>query len=545
MTKSAPNGRTPHAATRLAAFGLIAAGASMALLAGCGGSTDRPADIGWPLWGNTPQDTHYAQLSQIDAANVSHLKLAWSRSEGPGQFSWETFPVVVGKTMYYSTDTDEVFAVDATSGKVRWSYLPQVDFLAGPGGLGAAPVSRGVTVADGRVYELTYDDQLIALDQRTGKPLWNVRVNNPNAGFSETSPGTYWHGEIIIGGPAGDAGLRGFVAAYDADTGKRLWRTYVVPAPGHEWMPRKGAHGGGDVWMPPVVDPATGTVYVSTGDPTPAFSARDRPGCDRWSDATLALDASTGALKWGHKEVCDDSWDYDTDQSPVLMKLEIGGHSVQAVGAASKSGFYSTLDASTGALIAKTPHLTRYSRPHRDPRQDGTIVCPGIFGGIEYGPSAFSAATGDLYIAGTNMCMRYVVNSKATIEHHGQGQPDLEGTAAQSGPASGVLDAVDASTGRVRWSHRLPKPATGGTLATAGGLVFVGDDDGYLYAFGQRTGKMVWRRDLGLRFGSAPISYEIDGVQYIAIAAGGSQLQASGDAPGGGRLFVFRLGDAP
>jgi alcohol dehydrogenase (cytochrome c) len=517
------------------------------VLAACGGGGGRDeasANVDWPHWGNVAENTHFAALDQVNRGNLAKLKVAWTRAEGTGQFAWETFPIVVGRTMYYDTGTDRVYAVGAATGKLRWTYAPPVDFLAGPAMNLAEPVSRGVTYGDGRIYLTTADDQLIALDSRTGKPVWKTRVVDPSQGNTMNSPGTFWKGELIVGGPAGDAGLRGFVAAYDATTGKQLWRTFMVPPPGKAWNRARGSHGGGDVWMPPVVDPHSGTAYVSTGNPTPGFTNAARPGCNPLADATVALDAKTGRIEWSHTEVCDDSWDYDTVQAPTVLDVPgPGGTEARAVGAASKSGFYSTLDAATGKLLARSPYITHYSRPHLKPTAKGTVVCPGIFGGLEYGPSSFSAAAQSLFVAGNQMCMRYKVDSRAEIEAHTPGEDDLAGTAEQVGPATGVIAAIDPATGRLRWRAPLPRPAVGGTLATAGGFVMVGDDDGYLYALDQRNGKQLWRYDLRRRVGSAPIAYEIDGVEYIAIAAGGSLVEARGTAPERpARLFVFRLG---
>ena len=206
---------------------------------------------------------------------------------------------------------------------------------------------------------------------------------------------------------------------------------------------------------------------------------------------------------------------------------------MRAVGDGNKAGFYSTLDARTGALIARTPELVRYTQPHRVPTRTGALVCPGIFGGLEYGPPAYSPWTGDVYLTAVEQCMHYRLVA-------GAAGSALAGIATPVGRATGVLASADPASGRILWRVRLPRPAVGGALVTASGLVFAGADDGNLYALAANTGRVLWRDDLGLRFGSAPIAYEIDGKEYIAVAAGGSALSGGG-APGGGQLVVFSV----
>jgi alcohol dehydrogenase (cytochrome c) len=534
---------------------LVSALCAGALLAGCGGSGGGGGETGggsppapkptvdWPNWGNSSDNTHYAALDQVNRHDVGRLQLAWSRPGGTGQSAWETFPIVVGRTMYYDTGTDEVVAVDAASGKVRWTYTPEVDFLAGPAGVGAVPVSRGVSYGAGRIYLVTSDARLIALNAGSGAVMWSRRVADPTLGNVLNSPGTYWHDEIIVGGPAGAAGLHGFVAAYDARDGSRLWRTAMVPPAGTAWRRGPGA-GGGDVWMPPTVDRRNGTVYVSTGNPSPGFDNRKRRGCNPMADAVVALDGRSGAVEWSRSLVCEDSWDYDTTQSPLLFDLpRRGGRSIRAVGAGSKAGFYAVFGAGSGAPVSRSPYLTRYSRPHHRPTARGVVVCPGIFGGLEYGPPAYSPKDGLLYQPGNQFCMRYRLAAAGQGGAAAAGDQDLGGSATQVGPATGVLAALDPASGRVRWKRRLPAPASGGTLATAGGLVLLGEDRGWLRAYDSASGKLLWKHRLGLRIGSAPIAYEVRGTEYVAIAAGGSLVEARGTAPDGlARLFVFRLG---
>ncbi len=292
----------------------------------------------------------------------------------------------------------------------------------------------------------------------------------------------------------------------------------------------------------PVVHPASGVVYAATGNPTPALRWGTRPGCDRWTDATVALNARTGALLWGHSELCNDAWDYDTDQSPMIFDLRAHGQVRRVVGDASKAGFYSILDARNGALVSRTAELVRFSKPHGLPTASGALICPGIFGGIEYGPAAFSPRTGSVYVVGSNASDRYRAASAAAVAGHRPGTDDLAGTVAPVGPVSGMIAAIDPASGRVRWRRPLPAAAVGGVLATAGGLVFTGDDDGDLYAFDARTGDRVWKVEIGLRFGSAPIAYSVAGHEYLAVAAGGSGLAGGRAAPSGGRLQVFELG---
>jgi glucose dehydrogenase len=523
---------------RAAVAGAAAALAAVVAIAGCGGDDGssppaRPADVGWPLFGDSAEQARSSPLSTVDRDSVARLGVAWSYSPGPEMAQWESYPVVVGRTMYLTTNTGQVLALDAASGAERWSYTPKVDFLTAAGAGEPQPVNRGVTVARGRVYLLTYDERLVALRASDGSELWSRAVADPRSGAIGTSPPTYWDGRLIVGSAGSDAiHTRGFVAAYDATTGRRLWRFWTV-APGR---------GGGRVWMPPTVDPRSGIVYAGTGNPSPVLTGNR--GCEDWVSGMVALDARDGTLRWGAHEVCGDVWDYDGGQPPLVYDAKIDDRTVRAVGHANKSGTYWIRDAATGRELAPPRALIAQTTPRPRPSRRGARVCPGALGGIPYGPAALDPGGASIYQPTVSLCMTYRLGPD-----DGRGvRVQFSDGAARVAPgtvARGAMLALDSATGRVRWRRAMPAPMVGGALATAGGLVFSGCDDGYLYAFDARDGATVWRGRIGLPFGTAPLTYRVGGVQYVAIVAGGSSITSlTGERPGA-RLVVLRLGGRP
>ncbi|MDB5059010.1 MAG: putative pyrrolo-quinoline quinone, partial [Chloroflexi bacterium] len=461
-------------------------------------STAASGAVDWPGFGNTSDNTRYSPLTQINTGNVGKLGLAWTAQEGANLSALETDPVVVNGVMYYTTNVDQVRAVNAATGKLIWQYTPQVSFYhAIAGGGGGVPTNRGVTVANGKVYLLTFDNQLIALQASTGERLWDSSVADANQGYSETSPATYWNGLLFVGSAESDAGLRGFVAAYNATTGKQAWRYFTVPAPGQSWMPKTGNHGGGDVWMPPVVDPSTGLLYFGTGNPSPDLNNIQRPGCNPWVDATVALNAKTGKFVWAHTEVCPDVWDYDSGQAPMLFDVHYAnGTTVHAVGHANKSGLVFVYDARTGKVLAQSPHLGDYSVPHLHPSTQGVKVCPAGFGGVEYSPPAYNPATQLAYEPVLNNCAIYKLAPQSENNLHSIRAIDFGGATIPTGRSSGFMAAVDTRTGKIGWKTNVPTPMVGGALATAGGLVFSGSENGTFYGFNSSSGKVLWKTNV-------------------------------------------------
>ena len=493
-------------------------------------ATAASGNVDWPLWGNNIDNNRYSALTQINASNVSKLGIAWTQDEGQNQTTFETVPLVINGVMYYTTNSNQVRAVNAATGKLVWQYTPKVNFYeAIAGGGGGVPTNRGVTVAQNTVYLLTFDDQLIALQQSTGEKLWTSVVADANKGFSEVSPPTYWNGMLFVGSAEGDSGHRGFVAAYDAKTGKKLWNYYTVPAPGHGWVPKIPLVSGGDVWMPMVVDSKLGMVYFGTGNPYPDYDNSKRPGCDPWVNATVALNAKTGKFVWAHSEVCNDSYDYDSDPSPMLFNLTMHGKTVRAVGHANKSGLYFVYDAATGKVLSTSTYVTKYSHPKQTKGTQYT-VCPGSLGGFEYSPAAYSGTRHAVYYPALTDCFTTTKSGATVLDAH----------------PTGTMAAIDATTGKYLWRTPVPKPMIGGALATASDLVFSPASDGNLYAFDAASGKIVWHGDVGVSFGAPPITYSVGGTQYIAIAAGGFSAEGYfADKNLGGTLVVFKLNGAP
>jgi sulfocyanin len=535
-----------RAASFAAVTSLLVAGAASSAVtqhANAATRTAAGANVDWPLFGNSTDATHYSTLTQINDSNVSQLGVAWTRQEGAELNTWETDPVEVGGVMYFTTNLDQVEAVNAATGSLLWLYTPKVDFYqAIAAGGGGVPVNRGVTVANGRVYLLTDDDQLFSLQAATGEVLWSESVAPAADGYYESSPPTYWNGIVFVGSGGSDSGLRGFEAAYDATTGKQIWRFYTVPKPGQGWVPATGQHGGGDVWMPATIDTTDGMLYLATGNPSPDFNASVRTGCNPYVDGTVALNALTGKMVWWHSQYCPDWWDYDSTQPTLLFNLtDAHGNIIRAVGEGNKGGHYWVFNAKTGAVISISKDVVFESEPHLTPTSKGVKVCP-ITAGIEYGPAAYSPITGAIYVGGLQTCGIVATAPISSVTAHKLGAVDTGGTLAGLPNPTGTMTAIDPLTGKFIWQDQLPSQLAGGALATAGNLVFYAADDGTIYAFNSQTGKILWHPNVGISGGAAPITYEINGVQYVAVAMGGSQV---GVKPTGGTMYVFKLHGGP
>jgi PQQ-dependent dehydrogenase (methanol/ethanol family) len=518
-------------------------------LAACGSSGNdrittgeyvaKPPDIeDWPLFGRDRDNTRFATQDEINTGNVGDLGEAWSTDLGPDQYLMESFPLVLGEDVYVTTSTDEVVSINGKTGHINWTYTPQVDFSqsTGVGGYGVS-VNRGVAAEDGRLFVLTFDNKLQAISQKTGEMLWSSQVANPATGAYESMAPSTYDGKVYVGDSGAEDGVRGFVAAYDAKTGKKVWQFYTVPKAGTGWVPKGG--GGGTIYMPPTIDQKTGTVYVGTGNPAPVIVGAKRPGKNLYTDSLLALNGDTGELLWYHQEQAHDLWDYDAESPVVLFNAEIEGHRRRGIAEAGKNGLLFLLDAKTGKNLF--PSVPFVKRDHSPPTRKGTLECPGAVGGSQYSPLAYSPETQAVYVSGVNICMVL----KVDIETSANGEKAFGGdrVVPEDTEKTGTFTGVSTINGKVIWKRDMPTPMDGGATATAGGLVFTGDQQGILYAFDAKNGDVHWQGNLKLAFGTAPVVYSIDGTEYVLCTVGGAALTASEELGEiGARVVALKLG---
>jgi PQQ-dependent dehydrogenase (methanol/ethanol family) len=494
------------------------------------------AGANWVLPGRTYDNARYSPLTQIDAGNVASLQLAGIAQTGMTA-SFETTPIVVNGVMYVTTPTVDnkmkTIALDATNGRPIWEST----YSLGSFQVCCGPVNRGAAVGYGMVYVLTLDDKLLALDATTGKSRWQSTVADPSVGYSETMTPQVYDGMVIVGSAGGEWPIRGFVAAYDAKSGRQRWRwdsTDPKTYGGDSWK-----RGGGMVWTTPAIDPQLGLVIFATGNPNPDLNGTYRPGDNKWSDSIVALDVHTGKLKWGYQQIKHDVWDYDAASNVVLFDVHQNGQTIPAAGEAGKVGWFYIVDRRNGKLIRKSdPYVAMSKNMFSQPTKKGVIMLPGANGGAEWSPPAYSPDTHYVYVLGMDQLMRFSTQPEA----YQKGRIRL-GSAFTNVEPHGIQDgrfvAIDTETGKIAWTYMTPQPLIGGALATAGNLVFFGEGNGWFDALDAKAGNRLWRYNLGAGVNAPPVSYEVNGQQYIAVAAGGNfQLTF----PYGDTVAIFKLG---
>jgi alcohol dehydrogenase (cytochrome c) len=536
----------------------------------------------WTVYGGDLSNTRYAANDQINSDNVQDLNLKWIFQTGIiGSF--ETTPIVEAGVMYITTPYNHVFAIDAATGRELWHYehkLGTTIFCCGPN-------NRGVALADDKVYMATLDAMLIALDKRTGELLWETEIADPEFGYSETVAPTVYQDKVILGISGAEYGIRGFISAYDKDTGELVWRWHTIPAPDEEqpdgtmgWYgnfaetadginplnrdiaAEKAAiesgryadawqRGGGSNWMTNAIDPDNGVVYATIGNPSPDLYADIRPGDNRWTESLVALDADSGKLIWGYQYVPNDPWDLDAASPPILADVAgEDGAMIPGVIHGGKTGWVYVHDAETGELLRRSEAMIPHENLFTRPTEEGVRMLPGANGGVEWSPGAFNPETRMVYFVNLHQPMTYTVakeewepptgEPRAAAHTAEQGRLWLGGAfAAIPGEDQwGNVSAVNVDTADIVWQARTEDPMIGGALTTAGNLVFAGEGNGSFNAYDATTGAKLWSFQAGAGVNAAPMSFDLDGTQYIAVAAGGNQQLnfKRGDA-----LLVFAL----
>jgi alcohol dehydrogenase (cytochrome c) len=489
----------------------------------------------WLLHGRTYDNQRYSPLAQITPDTIKSLSLVGLVQTGMTA-SFETTPIVVNGVMYITTPIVNskmlIIAVNAATGERLWD----VTYNMGPFQICCGPVNRGVAVGYGKVYVATLDDHLLALNAADGQIVWQATIVNSQNGYSETLAPQIYAGMVIVGSAGGEWALRGFVAAYDAKTGQQRWRwmsTDPKTYSGNSWE-----GGGAMVWTTPAIDPKLGLVIFSTGNPNPDLDGTVRQGDNLFSDSIVALDVHTGALKWYYQEVKHDVWDYDAVSNVVLFDVHQNGETIPAVGEAGKVGWVFIVDRRTGKLIRKSdPYVMMSKNMFSTPTAAGVDMLPGANGGAEWSPPAYSPRTHFLYILAMNQLMHFTTKPAANtpgLIRLGSAFSNVAKGSIQDGP----FVALDVETGKIAWQYKAPQPLIGGALATAGDVVFMGEGNGWFEAFNARNGARVWRYNLGAGVNAPPVTYQVHGEQYVAVAAGGNfQLTY----PYGDTVAIFKL----
>ena len=536
---------------------------------------------GWLTNGGDWFNRRYSPLTQINRDNVARLTSVWRihlNGSGMGaRYSGEAQPIVHEGVAYIVTGADDVFALSLESGEILWTYTakldPSIDVVC------CGWTSRGVGLGDGKIYVGQLDGKLVALDQRSGAVAWSVQAEPWQEGFSITSAPLYYDGLVITGFAGAEFGIRGRVKAYDAATGKLAWTFYTIPGPGevgHDTWPRDNdvwQHGGASVWQTPALDPDLGLLYFSTGNPGPDFNGAVRAGDNLFSASIVAVEAKTGRYRWHFQQVHHDIWDYDAPSPVVLFDLEIGGQMRKGLAQPSKTGWVYILDRVTGRPLIgieerPVPQEPRQAtartqpypvgdafvpqsvpippegfRPVNEGRiftpfwTDPVVAKPGQSGGANWPPSAYDPRTGYLYVCATDRAG--VFKGGTDFEIPPDGDRYIGGAFGNiTYGVTGIFAALDMRTNKIVWRQQWPQRCYSGSVATAGGLVFVGRNDGRLTALDSRDGTLLWEfeTDAGV---NAPASvFEYRGRQYVLVYSAGNAFAATTRGDG---VWLFAL----
>ena len=533
----------------------------------------------WPVYGGDTGNQRYSQGSQITPANVSKLNVKWALQLGSNR-SQESSPILVGDTLYVTSSfgPKNVFAVNAKTGEVRWKWSPEMP--KGVEQYACCDVnSRGVSYSDGKIFVGRLDAKVTALDAKTGKEMWTQTVVDYTQGSVITSPPVVAKNVIITGFGGGEYGVRGALVALDQSTGKEVWRTYTVPV-GNEknadtWKGDTGKTGGGAAWNVGSYDPKLNLVYYGTSNPGPwtaIVRGNDSSDIGKFTNlytaSVIAMNPDTGNIVWHYQFTPHDAWDYDGVNELVFADLPVEGKATPVIMQANRNGFFYVIDRANGKLISaknfvptnwatgidlKTGMPIEAANNEKRPRLKkwAKDICPNLVGGKNWMPMSYNPKTGLVYIPTMNLCM----DLEGIQEEYKRGQfylgVNFDLDKAGPGGYLGGLKAWDPVAQKEVWFNKDDLPFNGGTMTTTTGLVFAGDIKGMFRAMDAKTGKELWKFNTGSGISAAPISYTLDGKQYIAVTSGRTQSMPAffgkigekmvAASPEGGTLYVFSL----
>lgn len=507
----------------------------------------------WVHYARNYEGWRYFPGDKINRENVHRLVPKWAHQTGVFGGGFEVSAVLFDNKMYVTTANSHLICLDPRTGDQLWRY----DHLMPEGvSLCCGPVNRGVAAFGNRVYWVSLDAVLHCFDAETGLKLWERRVGDFRESYSLTLAPLIIKDKVIVGIAGAEYGVRGFIDAYDARTGELEWRFWTIPEPGEPgsetWGGDSWMNGGGSAWVTGTYDPELNLLYWGIGNPSPDFNGDVRPGDNLYTNCIIALNPDNGELQWYFQASPHDIFDWDGVSEPILVDETINGKEVKALVQANRNGYLYALDRTNGEFLYASPYsvvnwaiMDEQGKPRLNPEiaaQDEKHVCPGIFGGKNWQPAAYSPRTHMIYIPDMERCTSYT-SMDITFR---KGLPYYGGMIGMDPPEmhAGSIKAMDVRTGELVWSHELDDPNWAGMLATGGGLVFGGTPDGFLRAFNDETGEMLWEFQTGSGIFAPPTTYEIDGKQYIGLASGwGQPAEVIGVAAtqGGSTYYMFGL----
>jgi alcohol dehydrogenase (cytochrome c) len=488
----------------------------------------------WLTYGGDYNGTRHSPLTQLTPENVGQLAAQWTFQTGT-LGSFQTTPLVIDGIIYATGYQNHAWAIDARTGRPIWRYRRNLpDDLHNCCGA----VNRGFAALGDRLFMTTIDAHLIALDMKTGGVLWDTELADFKVGYSATVAPLVVKDKVIVGIAGAEFGIRGFIDAYDAQSGKRAWRFYTVASPddpigGRTWPPNSDAYqrGGGSIWVTGTYDPQQNLVFFGTGNPGPDYYSNAREGDNLYTASLVAIEADTGRMRWHYQFTPHDVHDWDSTQVPVLADLPINGQPRKVVMFANRNGFFYTIDRVTGKVIVAKPFVeTTWAKeigpdgrpvllPGHLPDEEGTKTCPDLGGGTNFMSPSYDPTSRLFFVTARETCATYF----AFDQKFKPGEQFESGgtTRPRDQKNFGALRAIDPVTATMKWEFRYPSVSSSGVLTTASGLVFAGDGDGNIMAFDSRTGKNLWHYQLGFAMRStAGTTYMLDGRQHLLVPSG-------------------------